>query len=179
MRITLPESDPHYKMKIRFLGGKEDQARREYQVPSNYREKKCKELFSFLRFIHARDSELMTLSSAESGFRLGEIQPMSIRNELAVLQHLGRAAKEMMARFDTTLEEDNKLLEGETLPMFSNERNCVIMRRLKNPSLPHECVQTLEFKLDFFVAGEKSKYFNCLLICKKRGASCSRCHGRT
>lgn len=128
MRVQLPASDPHYNMKIRFLGGREINAKREFQVPCNYKEKKCKELFSFLRYIHAVDSELMLLSSGE-GFKLNEIEPISIRNEIAALTHIKQVAQGVMAGFPETLQHDRDLLASDKLVMYSNRRNCVVMRR--------------------------------------------------
>lgn len=127
VRLGLPETDPHYSMKIRFLGGREINAKREFQIPESYREKKTKELFSFLRFVHAKDSELMLLGQTD-GFKLDDIEPISLRNETQVLTHLAEESKRMLAQFDDTYESDVKLIESGTLPMFSNQRNCVIMR---------------------------------------------------
>lgn len=127
LRVTLPPSDAHYNMKIRFLGGRESYARREFQVPGNYREKKCKELFSFLRFLHAKDSELMLLSSTD-GFKLDAIGPVSARNEIAALAHLKRAASEALARFPQTYAQDLATLKSGALAMYGNHRNCVVQR---------------------------------------------------
>ena len=41
-------------------------AYRDAQIPTNYKEKKTKEAFSFLRFSAARDAELMLLSAADN-----------------------------------------------------------------------------------------------------------------
>jgi histone-lysine N-methyltransferase SETD3 len=48
--FEVPQSDPHYHMKLRFLGGLPRNAIRESQIPTNYREKKTREAFAFLRF---------------------------------------------------------------------------------------------------------------------------------
>lgn len=127
VRLGLPDDDPHYPMKIRFLGNRDINAKREFQIPGSYREKKTKEMFSFLRFIHAKDSELMLLGQTD-GFKLDDIEPISLRNETKVLEHLCEESKRQLARFDTTYESDLKLIESGDLPMFSNQRNCVIMR---------------------------------------------------
>lgn len=127
VRLGLPETDPHYAMKIRFLGGREVNAKREFQIPESYREKKTKEMFSFLRFIHAKDSELMLLGQSD-GFKLDDIEPISLRNETLVLQHLKEESERMLARFESSYEDDVKLVASGTLKEFSNERNCVIMR---------------------------------------------------
>jgi hypothetical protein len=128
LRVCIPPNDPHYHMKLRYLGGREHSSRREFQVPASYREKKTKELFSFLRFVHAQDSELMVLSSTD-GFKLDEIEPISVRNEIKVLEDLKRAAAERLTHFPDTLESDLKLLASNTLEMYSNYRNSVVMRR--------------------------------------------------
>ena len=69
IRVELPANDAHKDMKQRFLGGAK-YSRREFQIPGrSYREKKTKELFSFMRLIKAKDSELMLLSSGD-GFKV-------------------------------------------------------------------------------------------------------------
>lgn len=126
LRVQLPRNDPHYVMKIRFLGGREISARREFQIPADYKEKKCKELFSFLRFVHAKDSELMLLSSAD-GFKLDEIEPISVRNEIKTLEDIRAAAELTLRGFPDSLESDDKLLEEKMAD--PNLRNCVVQRR--------------------------------------------------
>jgi len=113
-------------MKVRFLGGRDIAARREFQIPADYKEKKCKELFSFMRFIHAQDSELMLLSSAD-GFKLDDIEPISVRNEIKALEDIRAAAKLTLSGFPQSLEHDEKSV-AEGIDDF-NLRNCVIMRR--------------------------------------------------
>jgi len=129
MRFGIPKSDPHYNTKIGFLGGYERSANREYQVPANYTEKKTKEMFSFLRFVHAADQELALLPS--DGAKMDEIEPISVRNELAVLQHIKKSAQIVMQGFDTSMEWDRKYLEDHPwgAPETDNNlRNCVVMR---------------------------------------------------
>eukprot|EP00479_Gromia_sphaerica_P013998 TRINITY_DN809_c0_g2_i3.p1 TRINITY_DN809_c0_g2~~TRINITY_DN809_c0_g2_i3.p1 ORF type:complete len:281 (-),score=92.73 TRINITY_DN809_c0_g2_i3:406-1164(-) len=128
MGLRIPKSDPHYSMKVRFLGGNPNSVHREYQIPMSYKEKKTKECFSFLRFAHARDSEMMLLHSAD-GLKLEEIEPLSIENEKKVLASLEESAKEVLAGFDTSLAEDLKMLKDGVYPMFSNIRNAIVMRR--------------------------------------------------
>jgi histone-lysine N-methyltransferase SETD3 len=128
IRVGLPQNDPHFTMKLRMLGGREHSARREFQIPASYGHKKVKELFSFMRFINAQDAELMMLSAGEN-FKLEEVGPISLRNEKKVLQDLRKASADMYGGFPETLEHDNKMLEGNELVMYSNLRNCVVMRR--------------------------------------------------
>jgi len=127
LRVELPADDAAYQMKLRFLGGRPFQARREFQIPANYKEKKCKELFSFMRLIHAQDSELMLLSSSD-GLKLDDIEPISIRNEIAALNTIKKVAAETLAGYPDSLEHDRELLKPGALVMFSNKRNCVVQR---------------------------------------------------
>lgn len=123
LRVGLPKMDPHYAMKINILRG-ERNAQREFQVPATYREKKTKEFFSFMRFLHARDNEMAVIPSEES--KIDSIEPISTRNEIAVLKHIALVARAVLKGFETTLEEDEK--EIEKLEMYSNIRNCYVMR---------------------------------------------------
>lgn len=109
---------------------------REFQVPATYREtsereKKTKEMFSYLRFVHAVDSEMMmlTTNSAHGSIKIEDLEPISVRNERKVLLAVQRAAQDALDAFDTTLEEDEQLLESNKYPQFTNERNCVLQRR--------------------------------------------------
>eukprot|EP01083_Nonionella_stella_P141743 437319_1 len=139
MTVRVPVSDPHYAMKARFLGGDADDGEfleRELQVPMSYKEKKTKELFTFLRFAHARNEEMLlfnTIASDGDDWK-GSGSPMliedrhalSIENERKVLQSVRDAARESLAQFDTSYEEDCRLLDEHEA--FSNIRNCVLMR---------------------------------------------------
>jgi len=127
IKVGIPPSDPHYHTKLRMLGGREHNAKREFQIPATYGHKKVKELFTFMRCVHAKDSELMMLAS--NGYKLEEINPVSVENEIKVLEDIKRAALESLSKFPETLEEDNKILASGKYKMFSNERNCVLMRR--------------------------------------------------
>ncbi len=151
LRVSCPLDVPALASKIRLAGSsKTVQAVREFQVPATYREtndheKKTMALFSFLRFVHATDTELIQIQtqypvsiaqSAAAGnapaglpeIQLEAIGPISTRNEAAVLAHVGRAAREAQAAFATTLEEDDALLAANTFP-DANVRNCVVQRR--------------------------------------------------
>ena len=64
--LGLQRDDPHFAMKCRYLGGPRAGAQlQRFQIPIDYKEKATKECFSFLRFAHAKDSELLLLSSEE------------------------------------------------------------------------------------------------------------------
>src|SRR5207237_720415 len=123
--FTLPESDPHYPMKLRTLGGRKvNTQRRRFQIPIDWKEEVSKECFSFLRFIHAKDSELLLLVG--DNFDIKKIEPLSIRNELAVVNHLAAASQEIFTGFETTWKEDNEMIlknEMNGTKLTFNQRN--------------------------------------------------------
>ena len=126
--VGLIRDDPHYAMKCRYMGGARAGAQlQRFQIPIDYKEKAAKECFSFLRFAHAKDSELLLLSSEEKEVNVKDIAPLSIRNELSVVKHIARACESCLREFDSTVEEDEALLKRSDLSM--NERNAVLMRK--------------------------------------------------
>jgi len=136
LTFTLDKTHPQLQMKLNMLGEREMASHtRIFQIPMTYSEKKVKECFSFLRFIHAAQTELMLISTdmkrEENNVSwLDDIQPLSIKNEKNVLLTLMRSATASLRCFATTLEEDNALLEDdEKYPKLSNQRNIVLMRR--------------------------------------------------
>lgn len=131
MWFTLPSSDPNYALKLRLLSSAKlvisvPNTPKRFQIPMDYAEDVVKECFSFLRFVHAKDSELMLLSSNDK-FDIKKIEPISIRNEMECIQDLAIAAQTSLSQFDSTIEDDNRLLADPTLS--SNIRNAVLMRR--------------------------------------------------
>ena len=132
-----PAADPFYHTKLNMLASATTVTTlsREFQVPATYREtsdreKKSKEMFSWLRFVCAVDSELMMLPQGEAGrVKVEEVEPVSVRNESAVLRLVKASAEEALRAFDTTLEEDDELLRSDAYAEYSNEKNCVLMRR--------------------------------------------------
>eukprot|EP00484_Ammonia_sp_Unknown_P019832 CAMPEP_0197024916 /NCGR_PEP_ID=MMETSP1384-20130603/5378_1 /TAXON_ID=29189 /ORGANISM="Ammonia sp." /LENGTH=678 /DNA_ID=CAMNT_0042453383 /DNA_START=192 /DNA_END=2228 /DNA_ORIENTATION=+ len=139
MTFELPRNDPQYTIKARHLGfnvsdnltiqQREGIVKKDFQIPMQYKEKKVKEAFSFLRVLHAQGNEFLIISSAD-GLRLEDIPPLSIRNETNVLTSLAVSATRSLKQFTTTLEHDNQLLANEELyPRFTNKRNTVLMRR--------------------------------------------------
>ena len=108
-------------------------------------------MFSYLRFIHATDAELMMLQATPGELKLDNIEPLSARLESVVLQHVQRAARAALAAFDTTLEQDNALLAANKFPN-SNVRNCVLQRRGEKQvltwwdNLATKCLPLLDMK---------------------------------
>ncbi len=70
----------------------------------------------------------MLLGDGEN-FKIDDIEPISIPNEIKVLQAIAASSEAMLKNFETTLEEDNKILKDPKLKLSMNLRNCVLMRR--------------------------------------------------
>merc|ERR1711864_23567 len=109
-------------------GGQWEYGMREFQVPSNYKEPKCKEFFSFMRFVCAQKMELHKISTPRR-CKVDDIDPISINNEMNVLRAIGSVCQKHLNQFEHSLEYDYQLLDSGKLAMYSNERNTVIMRR--------------------------------------------------
>ena len=98
-----------------------------FQIPIDSKDKATKEAFSFLRFVHAKDSELLLLSADAKEVNIKSVAPISMRNELSVVKHLARECEACLAEFDTTIEQDDQLLASTSCTM--NERNAILMRK--------------------------------------------------
>ncbi len=57
------------------------------------------------------------------------IKPISAANEQRALMHLATICLVTLNDYPTTLKQDVELLQGGTLAPFSNERNCVVVRK--------------------------------------------------
>jgi len=149
--VSIPTTDPHYALKIRFLGGYASSARRRFQIPIQYSEKETRECFSFVRFAYANEPEILGLGKEED-FKADEIEPISIRNEILTLRAISAAAITEMKGFDTTIEEDTKILRDSAQNLTSNIRNCIILRRGEKEVLKYyiemaqHCLPILEMK---------------------------------
>jgi len=134
--LEIPAGDPQFKAKLRFLGGHSQSARRKFQIPVDYKEKITREAFSFVRFAHAKDKELLTLSSTYA-VNVKELEPISLRNEMDTLQAFAEEAKRVLGTFDCSLEDDNILLADPLKKLSMNIRNCILMRRGEKEVLHH------------------------------------------
>ena len=137
MRFTLSASDPLYAVKARMLGStSRGGIVREFQVPATYREtsdreKKTRDMFTFLRIAAANNEEIVALQSvkASADGRIDETEALSPRNEHVVLTLIRHSAVDVLSGFTHTLEEDDALLKTEQALADSNYRNCIVMRR--------------------------------------------------
>ena len=137
MRFTLSASDPLYAVKARLLGStSRGGIVREFQVPATYREtsdreKKTRDMFTFLRIAAATSEEIVALQSAKASAdgRIDESEALSPRNEHVVLTLIRHSAVDVLSGFTHTVEEDDALLASEEAAADSNYRNCIVMRR--------------------------------------------------
>jgi len=121
--FDIPKDDPNYTLKTKLLRGT---STRRFQIAFEHKERCTKKCVSFLRIALATLDELAPLLKKQQDYTI--IDPINPSNELKVMAMIAKAAEETLKGFDTSLEEDNKLLNsGKDLTM--NLRNCVVMRR--------------------------------------------------
>jgi len=120
--FDIPKDDPAHAIKSKLLGG---QRTRRFQVAFEHKERCTKKCVSFLRVAHASIEELLPITKIQD---VTIIDPISPQNEFRVMQAMSKASEETLKTFDTTLDQDNKLLE-EDKGLTMNQRNCVVMRR--------------------------------------------------
>jgi ribosomal protein S18 acetylase RimI-like enzyme len=87
------------------------------------------EAFAFLRYAHASMEELTLLPriGPDYDFVRRPIQPLSVANELSVLRHLAALAREQLAAYPTSLEQDAAELASGRWGYGSNRRNALVL----------------------------------------------------
>jgi len=118
--FDIPKDD-QAQIKAKLLGGN----RRRFQIAFEHKERCTKKCMSFLRIAHASIEELLPLTKLQD---VTIIDPINIHNEARVMQVVAQACQDTLKIFDTTLEEDNGLLDSDKA-LTMNQRNCVVMRR--------------------------------------------------
>lgn len=126
LSLGLPEGTAMASAKQKLLGLSSPTARQPFKVPLQLEHASTQRMFSFLRVACAAPLELPRLAPRLlTG--LGSIKPLGVANEERVLRALGAACEARLAAFDTSLDEDERLLREETLSY--NARSCVLLRR--------------------------------------------------
>ncbi|HYO71775.1 MAG TPA: SET domain-containing histone-lysine N-methyltransferase, partial [Archangium sp.] len=126
LSLGLPEGAAMASGKQKLLGLSSPTARQPFKVPLQYEHASTQRMFSFLRVACAAPLELPRLAPRLlTG--LGSIKPLSVANEERVLRALGTACEARLSAFDTSFDEDERLLREETLSY--NARSCVLLRR--------------------------------------------------
>jgi len=114
--------DESYSIKSKLLGS---QRSRRFQIAFEHKERCTKKCVSWLRVAHATIEELLPITKLQD---ITIIDPINIQNEHRVMQAVARAAQDILKTFDTSLEQDNKMLEDNS-GLTMNQRACVVMRR--------------------------------------------------
>jgi histone-lysine N-methyltransferase SETD3 len=125
--LALMDNDILFSRKYELLrrGGRDV---KEIEVGTDYQKDTVMEAFSFCRLMVATEAEMVHITGGDPYRRpnMTQIRPLNIRNELEALKKLAAAAAEALALFDTTLEDDMKLLNDPSLSM--NIKNCIKCR---------------------------------------------------
>lgn len=121
--IAMPQDHPLYD-DVLAMGLRVRDGVLRFRVPASYASDDTRRMFSFLRLACTDELDLALLRQAE--WQEGEIGPISVNNEHAVLAALADACRQALGRFDTTLEHDVDLLKDPLL--YGNARNCVLVR---------------------------------------------------
>lgn len=129
-------------IRIKFETDQRTKSFIDFQTPISIDDKKARDMLSLLRWTIERKKYSHVISSyTETKQRPSSgdyIPPISIDNELIVLQLIEQATEFALNQFDHTLQEDNALLLNTTLyPHFSNIRNIILMRRGEKEVLHH------------------------------------------
>ena len=124
---------------------------KKFRVVDNFEDKIMQEFLSWIRFVefdenitlimqyqsaaisaankHRRgdESDSDDDSDVSKGFKAKDLPPLTLRNERKVLEKIHKLAKDSYDKYETSYEDDLKLLE-ERIDMTFNERNCVLYR---------------------------------------------------
>src|SRR6218665_91419 len=126
LSLCIPEGDALAAMKQSLLALPSPTTPRPFKVPRKLDHASSQLMFSFLRIAHATPEEIMILANRLIG-GAKTIDPLGVANEERVLRALAAACEARLAGFDTSFEEDERLLREDTLA--PNARNCVLRRR--------------------------------------------------
>jgi histone-lysine N-methyltransferase SETD3 len=124
--LELPKDDPLMDEKRRLLGLTDLSSQHCFSLPLKPDAQRIIELFSELRILHAQAEELALLKAAPDPLARAK-QPLSPRNEVQVLRALAGSCAARLALYETSVEEDTRLLQEKNLSW--NDRNCILLRQ--------------------------------------------------
>ncbi|WP_224367571.1 SET domain-containing histone-lysine N-methyltransferase [Hyalangium versicolor] len=124
--LEISQTDPLVGEKRALLGLTDLSARHFFSLPFKPDAARIIELFSELRILQAGPEELALLKEAPDA-RIRAKVPLSPSNEAQVLLTLSSACAARLALYETSVEEDTRLLQDPNLPW--NDRNCILLRR--------------------------------------------------
>jgi len=97
-----------------------------WQIAFEHKERITKKCMSFLRICVATEEELKTIQDDIEFQDTGMIPPLNVHNEARAIRMVGAACEQSRKQFDTSIQEDNELLN---FPASLNHRNSIVMRR--------------------------------------------------
>ena len=176
-KVVLTEKHEGFAVKNNLIGTKSQT----FRLQTDLYEPVFNEFLSTMRFVELDDMlkipELLHKCQDEKGlFKSTKVPPISLQNEVKVIEKLREMALEGMAKYPNTLEEDAEILKGE---LTENQRNCTLMRQGEKIILKF-FIELTEFVLPLFSLSikqikQKSKnsnfeeYINnSLLVLKKQ-----------
>jgi histone-lysine N-methyltransferase SETD3 len=124
--LGVPSETPLAEQRRRLLGLTEPSERKRFQLTLNFQPAVMDELFFFLRVLHTDAEDLARLQAApdaraKAGGFMNPINMMKVAPAFAAL------CKGLLAGYETSLEEDERLLQQGGLSL--NARNCILLRR--------------------------------------------------
>ncbi len=134
--VAIEETDALFPTKKNLL--QNENMKKTFRVQENFSEQPVIDFFSLLRFkVFNEDmNELFNIivtnknrnEDEDSKPTFHTIPPISIKNELKVLEYIEKLSSECLNKYPTTLEEDEKMLKEEPSKLTNNQRNCILMR---------------------------------------------------
>jgi rubisco large subunit methyltransferase-like protein/SET domain-containing protein len=125
LSLTLPADIAPTEDKLRLLGFSTPDERMGFTLRIGDMTS-AEDVLAFLRVVHGTGPELDLIKSAADP-RARVKQPLSPANEKKVVQAFVATCHRLLAAYETTLEEDERLLKEGGLSF--NARNCVLLRR--------------------------------------------------
>ena len=135
LKLLPKEIDPMCTVKSKILEQiyGTDSSNRGLRISTTYKSPNTLEMWSFLRFINLNQEEITHQMERSSAYAYNDISasitsPVSIENEMKCLKMLGSLMITQLQKYDTTLEEDLKLLNDPINgpKPFTNKRNALI-----------------------------------------------------
>lgn len=123
LRFVLDQSDPLFPLKQKYIGP-ESLA---FQIPADLQHEKTLELFSFARWLVAKNEDVK-LFFKQKNFALDKIIPITLENEGNAISAIKEASKRCLDGFETSLEEDEYFYRNRKDELSFNVRNCYLMR---------------------------------------------------
>ena len=144
--VGIEEGDPLFSLKKNLL--QNEGLKKTFRVQENFQEQPVVDFFSLLRFkVFSEDfNELFNIivtnknrnEDEDSKPNFHSIPPISIKNEIKVLEYVEKLSLECIAKYPNSLEEDLKILKEDNGSLTNNQRNCILMRAGEKEVIIHK-----------------------------------------